>query len=132
MARQDRTYASHSTHWKDLVAAKSEWSRRLIMPSGRRARQYKEGPPGAARSLFHAISPVPAENVVGVGVGEKISSGKHTGVWAVKFFVRLKYPERQLERKHRLPTSIAGLPVDVEETGLFRPFTAPLKQPAMK
>ena len=86
----------------------------------------------AARALSRAVSPVPTENVVGVGVGEKISSGKHTGVWAVKFFVRLKYPDAQLDRKHRLPVSIAGLPVDVEETGLFRPFAAPKKNPATK
>jgi hypothetical protein len=132
MVRQDRTVGLHSTNWKDLVAAKSEWSRRLFPPPRKSAVQYKEGALIAARALIRAISPIPTENVVGVGVGEKISSGKHTGVWAVKFFVRLKYPEDQLERKHRLPTSIAGLPVDVEETGLFRPFTAPLKQPAMK
>jgi hypothetical protein len=86
----------------------------------------------AAWAQNRAVSPVPTENVVGVGVGEKISSGRHTGVWAVKFFVRLKYPETQLERKHRLPSSIAGLPVDVEETGLFRPFAAPKKQPVTK
>ena len=86
----------------------------------------------AARALVRAVSPVPTENVMGVGVGEKISSGRHTGVWAVKFFVRLKYPEAQLESKHRLPKSINGLPVDVEETGLFRPFAAPAKQPATK
>jgi hypothetical protein len=85
-----------------------------------------------ARALIRAISPVPTENVMGVGVGEKISSGKHTGVWSVKFFVRLKYPETQLESKHRLPKSIAGLPVDVEETGLFRPFAPPAKKAAMK
>jgi hypothetical protein len=84
----------------------------------------------AARTLTRAVSPVPTENVMGVGVGEKISSGRHTGVWAVKFFVRLKYPEAQLESKHRLPKSIAGLPVDVEETGLFRPFSPPSKRPA--
>lgn len=86
----------------------------------------------AARALSRAVSPVPTENVVGVGVGEKISSGKHTGVWAVKFFVRLKYPEDQLDKKHRLPSSIAGLPVDVEETGIFRPFAAAKKSPAAK
>jgi hypothetical protein len=50
----------------------------------------------AARALVRAVSPVPTENVVGVGMGEKISSGRHTGVWAVKFFVRSKYPEAQL------------------------------------
>jgi hypothetical protein len=40
----------------------------------------------------------------------------------------LKYPEAQLESRHRLPKSINDLPVDVEETGLFRPFAAAAKQ----
>lgn len=128
MARKDRAPGPHPTNLKDLVAAKSEWSRRLLPPPAR----YEEGPIMAARALSRAVSPVPTENVVGVGVGEKISGGKHTGVWAVKFFVRLKYPEAQLEKKHRLPSSIAGLPVDVEETGLFRPFAAPKKHPVTK
>ncbi len=120
MARQDRTSKRYPTSLKDLAAAKSEWSRRLFPPPGKNATQ--ELPPVAARVLMRSVSPVPKENVTGVGVGEKISSGRHTGVWAVKFFVRLKFPEAQLEIKHRLPKFIDGLPVDVEETGLFRPF----------
>jgi hypothetical protein len=130
MARQDRTSALHSTELKDLTAAKTEWSKRLFPPPRKKAAQSADSPITAARALVRAVSPVPADNVMGVGVGEKISSGRHTGVWAVKFFVRLKYPEAQLESKHRLPKSINGLPVDVEETGLFRPFAAPAKQPA--
>jgi hypothetical protein len=131
MARQDRTSRPHSTNLKDLAAAKSDWSRRIFPPPRKGAVQSNEDPLMAARALVRAVSPVPAENVMGIGVGEKISSGQHTGVWAVKFFVRLKYPEAQLQSKHRLPKSIDGLPVDVEETGLFRPFAAPVKQPAM-
>jgi hypothetical protein len=34
--------------------------------------------------------------------------------------------------RHRLPKSINGLPVDVEETGLFRPFAAAAKQRVTK
>jgi hypothetical protein len=83
MARQDRT-ALHSTDLKDLTAAKSEWSKRLFPPPRKEA-----APITAARALVRAISPVPTENVMGVGVGEKISSGRHTGVWAVKFFVEI-------------------------------------------
>jgi hypothetical protein len=125
--RQDRTFRRYSTSLKDLAAAKSEWSRRLFPPPGKNAAQKL--PPVAARALMRSVSPVPKENVTGVGVGEKISSGKHTGVWAVKFFVRLKFPEAQLEIKHRLPKFIGGLPVDVEETGLFRPFAPPATKP---
>jgi len=68
------------------------------------------------------VTAVPDENVVGVGIGEKISEGRHTGIWAVKFFVRMKFPESDLAARNRLPKSIAGLPVDVEESGLFRRF----------
>ena len=132
MARQDRTSALRSTDLKNLTAAKSEWSKRLFPPPGKKAAQSADSPMTAARALVRAVSPVPTDNVMGVGVGEKISDGRHTGVWAVKFFVRLKYPEAQLESKHRLPKSINGLPVDVEETGLFRPFAARVKQPATK
>jgi hypothetical protein len=130
MARREQTSGPHSTDLKELTAAKSEWSRRLFPPPKKATAQ--EMPMMAARALVRAVSPVPAENVMGIGVGEKISSGRHTGVWAVKFFVRLKYPEAQLESKHRLPKSIDGLPVDVEETGLFRPFATPAKQPVVK
>jgi hypothetical protein len=129
MARQDRTSALRSKDLKDLTAAKSEWSKRLFPPPRKEA---ADSPMTAARALVRAVSPVPTENVMGVGVGEKISSGRHTGVLAVKFFVRLKFPEAQLESKHRLPKSINGLPVDVEETGLFRPFAAPAKQAVTK
>jgi hypothetical protein len=132
MARQNRTSRLHSTNMKDLTAAKSEWSRRLFPPPRKEAAPYAEPSMISARALLRAISPAPTENVMGVGVGEKISSGRLTGVWAVKFFVRLKYPEAQLETKHRLPKSIAGLPVDVEQTGLFRPFAAPAKEAAKK
>lgn len=131
MARRDRTSGLiHSTGMKDLTAAKSDWSRRLFPPPKKQAVQ--DMPMMAARALVRAVSPTPADNVMGIGVGEKISGGRHTGVWAVKFFVRLKYPEAQLETRHRLPKSIDGLPVDVEETGLFRSFAAPAKKSATK
>jgi len=53
---------------------------------------------------------------------------------AVKFFVRMKYPEWEISSDHVLPKSIDGLPVDVEETGIFhrygaKPKPAPLPNP---
>jgi len=71
MARQDRTPGPHPTNLKDLVAAKSEWSRRLLPPPT----PYQEGPIMAALALSRAVSPVPTENVVGVGVGERSAMG---------------------------------------------------------
>jgi hypothetical protein len=71
-----------------------------------------------------ATSPAPSQNVVGVGIGEKISAGKSTGVLAVKVFVRIKYPDNQIPDNERLPEEIDGYPVDVEQTGTFRKFEA--------
>lgn len=108
---------------KDLSSAKNEWSKRLLqIPGAQAARAGASAWLQTARALTSAVSPDPIHNVVGVAVGEKVSDGNHTGVWAVKFLVRLKFPESQLSKKHVLPKTIAGLPVDVEETGLFRKF----------
>jgi hypothetical protein len=97
----------------DLRAAKREWSRRLLQPSKMKA----------ARALSAPASPAPSQNVVGVGIGEKIIDGKPTGIMAVKFLVRVKYPENQVDKQSQLPETIDGLPVDVEQVGLFRRFT---------
>jgi hypothetical protein len=112
---------------KDLSSAKNEWSKRLLQIPGAQAARGASAWLQTARALTSAVSADPIHNVVGVAVGEKISDGNHTGVWAVKFLVRLKFPESQLSKKHVLPKSIAGLPVDVEETGLFRRFAGKKK-----
>jgi hypothetical protein len=96
----------------DFRAAKREWSDRLLRPSTARA----------VRALSTVVSPQPDRNVLGVGIGEKIVDSKPTGVRAVKFLVRSKFPEEQLENKNRLPKSIDGLPVDVEQVGFLRRF----------
>ncbi|HKV91787.1 MAG TPA: hypothetical protein VJW20_04480 [Candidatus Angelobacter sp.] len=114
---------SSSTTRNDLAAAKAEWSQRLFHAPRLKAVRLTATPRvEAARALTAATSPDPQHNVVGVGVGWKISDGKDTGVMAVKFFVRMKYPESEITNKHLLPKSIHGLPVDVEESGLFRRF----------
>ena len=84
--------------------------------------------------MFAAASSVaPDQNVVGVGIGEQIVDDKPTGIMAVKFFVRVKYPAHELSQSTLLPKTISGLPVDVEETGLFRRFVpAPMPNPKTK
>lgn len=74
----------------------------------------------AARAVTVPISPSPIHNIVGVGIGEKISDGKQTGALAVKLLVRLKYPQAELDSKHLLPRDVDGIPTDVEEVGTFR------------
>lgn len=107
----------------DLRAAKQELSKRFL------------GVAGATRGTIGvramaAISPVASENVVGVGIGEKLVDGKPSGVHAVKIFVKLKYPESQLDSKSMLPKLISGLPVDVEQSGEFRRFAKKSARPA--
>ena len=61
-------------------------------------------------------------NVVGVGIAEKIVDGKPTGILAVKFFVRTKFPKGDVPKAQQLPASVDGLPTDVDESGTFHAF----------
>jgi hypothetical protein len=79
-----------------------------------------------AFNLRAATNPAPETNVVGLGLGEKISQGRSTGIPAVKVLVRIKYPESQIPKALLLPKTVQGMPVDVEEVGTFR---AALKKP---
>jgi len=112
LARNLPAFLTASTGIDRLLAAKEEWSAQLLRP-----RQA-----GGLRSLTEATSPSPENNVVGVGIGERIQAGRHTGVAALKFLVRVKYGDDQLTASDRLPESINGLPTDIEEVGTFRPF----------
>lgn len=107
--------ASSSLDIDKLMAAKENWSKQLLRPR----------PVGAFRSLSAATSPSPENNVVGVGIGERIDGGRHTGVMALKFFVRVKYGDDQLTSSDRLPQSVDGLPTDIDEVGTFRRFQTP-------
>jgi hypothetical protein len=104
----------NAANLNDFRAAKQEWSARLL-----RRRSMP-----AARALMSAVTPDPNWNLIGVGIGEKLVDGRRTGVTAVKFLVRAKLNEKHISKKHVLPKSISGLPVDVEEVGLVRRFAA--------
>jgi hypothetical protein len=56
-------------------------------------------------------------NVVGVGIGEKITGGHPTGRQAIRVYVSRKVPGGILDAHEVLPTQIAGVPTDVVETG---------------
>jgi hypothetical protein len=83
----------------------------------------------ASRALLSAITADPALNVVGVGIGEKISDQRHTGMAAVKLYVRAKLPASQINQAHMMPREIDGIPTDVEETGILHRFTAAAAPP---
>ena len=88
---------------RDLCSAKQKLSERYLHPG----------------DVAIAPSTAPEQNVVGVGVGEKISAGRRTGSAAVKIFVRYKFPQSHLPAAHKLPAVIDGLPTDVEAVGTF-------------
>lgn len=115
-------HSASKTELGDLLAAKKTCSAR-----------YLQAPRVSGfRALAVAATGDPEQNVVGVGIGEKRENDKPTGVLALKFFVRRKFSESELAKKDLLPKAMGGLPVDVEETGLFRAFAAPRKKPASK
>jgi hypothetical protein len=114
--------AASARSTNDLRAAKQDWSEKLLHRVGRDI--------SSARAMMAPISPAPEVNVVGVGIGEKLVDDKSTGVRALKFLVRSKYPENQMSSAHLLPKQVDGLPTDVEEVGLFRRFRT--KRPPRK
>jgi hypothetical protein len=104
-----------ATQIDSLRSAKQSAAQRLLQPVQA----------AAFTALAATTSPQPSHNLVGVGIGEKISGGKHTGILAVKFLVRIKYPDNQVPEQDKLPTEVNGQPVDVEQVGTFRRFMPP-------
>jgi hypothetical protein len=81
-----------------------------------------EGKRDVVRALAAAGRHAPAlgVNVVGVGVGEKVTDGTRTSVLSVKVLVAKKYPKRRIPRQEQVPTTINGVPTDVEAVGYPR------------
>ena len=55
--------------------------------------------------------------VVGVGIGFRKQGGVKTGEMALVVMVRKKMPMQQLSAKDRVPATLDGVPVDVQEVG---------------
>ncbi len=109
--------AFNSEKLSDFNKAKSEWSQKYLSDS---LVSFS-----ASNTKNKIVTPKPSQNVVGVGIGEKVTDGAVEGILALKFFVRVKYPKDQLSKADLLPETIDGLPVDVEETGTFRALAMP-------
>ena len=56
-------------------------------------------------------------NIVGFGIGEKITKGQPTGRPAVTVLVRKKVDPDRLSEATMVPETVDGVPTDVEETG---------------
>jgi hypothetical protein len=70
----------------------------------------------------------PRHNIVGVGVGPKISHGRETATTAIRFYVETKVAPQAVPRADRLPARIGGVPTDVIETGRFFAQAPPIAQ----
>ncbi|HEX9459578.1 MAG TPA: hypothetical protein VGA84_10565 [Thermoanaerobaculia bacterium] len=107
-------FEASASQFRHYRAVKKETSARYLQAGGVAI--------SALSAMNPAASPKPEQNVVGVGIGEKISNGIATGILAVKLFVRVKYPDEAIPDADRLPKEIDGLPADVEQVGTFRRF----------
>lgn len=100
---------------KDLRAAKQELITRFMMsPQAASAMQV------VSFSARITPGPRPAENIVGLGIGEKVSENQLAGTLSVKVYVRKKYPLAELATKDLIPKLIDGIPTDLEEVGVIR------------
>jgi hypothetical protein len=95
---------------KDFEDAKRELSARLlahpdVVAAGVTALWVKK-----------RFSTDPELNVVGVGVGEKVTDGRPTGDLCVKILVAKKYPESKIPKRNLL-RNIGGVVIDVEQVG---------------
>lgn len=64
-------------------------------------------------------------NVIGVGLGYKVSQGRRTPELSMVCSVARKLPQAELTRRDSVPSTLDGVPTDVVETGRIRTFQSP-------
>ncbi len=74
------------------------------------------------------FQPAPGVNLVGIGIGEKVTSGKRTGEMCIKVFVAKKYPKGQIGPPDRIPAAISGIVTDIEGVGYPKKFQIPQRR----
>jgi hypothetical protein len=72
----------------------------------------------------------PKYNVVGVGVGRKIVSGRPIAQHSVRFYVEKKIPKYAIPEEHLLPRRVRGVLTDVIEAGRFYALAGPASEQA--
>ena len=119
MAKRARAVLQHAVLAKlpaDVISAKTRLRDRLLPPV---ERQMSEA---MALRRVRRHHPDPGVNLVGVGIGEKVTAGGRTGVLCVKVLVARKFPTGRIDRSDRIPASVDGIPTDVEAVGYPRKF----------
>ncbi len=106
----------------DLLLAKTSLRDRLV--------------PAVTRQILRAAvvrrrrqyQPAPGVNLVGIGIGEKVVANRRTGELCVKVLVARKYPRGKIARSDRIPSTIGGIPTDIEGVGYAKKFQIPNQQ----
>jgi hypothetical protein len=97
----------------------------LLEAKNRAVKDFLKAKAPAPRADVAFIASARAEeNVVGVGIGQKIVRGKPTAKTAIRFYVHRKIGRKALTEALLLPAEIGGVLTDVVETGRFRAFPA--------
>ena len=58
-------------------------------------------------------------HVIGTAVGLRMRQGQYTGEIALVVLVSKKVADDELEAEDKVPEELDGIPVDVQETGVF-------------
>lgn len=106
----------------DFVAAKAALRDRLAIMTEKSISQ------ALASRKAKRFQAAPGINLVGVGIGEKVTARRRTGELCVKVLVAKKFPDTSISRGERIPARISGLPTDVEGVGYPRKFQIPQRQ----
>ena len=72
------------------------------------------------------------DNIVGVGIGPKVTDGRLTKRLTIRFYVERKVAKGAVPKKDMLPAKIDGVPTDVIETGRFYAFATPIAQQRLR
>jgi len=101
----------------------------LVRAKRAAAEQFLSHPTAASASAY-AISTKPQHNVVGVGIGRKITQGKATTRHCIRIYVERKVAKGLIPKEFMLPAKLEGVETDVIEVGRFRalPAAVPLPQ----
>ena len=125
MAKKPPEHVKHSLLTQDpgdLLEAKEALRDRLFAPDHKGA---IEALSARKAKRFH---PSPTINVVGVGIGEKVTEGTRTGEMCVKVMVAKKFPKDKIGRQEMIPPAINGIPTDVQGVGYPVKFEIPQRR----
>ena len=104
---------------QSLLGAREELERRLMTPIG------------ASQAALSDDEPYIANNVVGIGIGEKEVGGVLTGQLVIKVLVKEKKRERGISQEAMVPQAVGGVPTDVEQVGeIFAHMFTARRRPA--